>query len=311
MNSRTTAMAMAPPANKGTANIFYKTRMCARFRLGACRNGEGCNFAHGIEDLRQPPSNWQELVGATAIEERDRDRERHTLSVVVGDTNSWDEDQKIIQRMKLCRSFCCGEECPYGDRCNFLHEDLAKYRDDSSKLRESSAISISIGNGGSDALVGNVCSSASQIEALIHGGPMLIPVPPPVPSSNANSNSNSNSKTVYWKTRLCMKFEMTGHCPFGDKCHFAHGQAELHTTVGRVEGEVRYASKLHTMTGNNALAAKATAQVTAASSSSPNEEARRKKCLFKWSNPKKINRIYADWIDDLPVGQTPTKPVEN
>jgi hypothetical protein len=26
-----------------------------------------------------------------------------------------------------------------------------------------------------------------------------------------------------WKTRLCNKWETTGQCPFGDKCHFAHG----------------------------------------------------------------------------------------
>jgi len=24
-----------------------------------------------------------------------------------------------------------------------------------------------------------------------------------------------------------MKFDITGQCPFGDKCHFAHGQAGM------------------------------------------------------------------------------------
>ncbi|GLJ43555.1 hypothetical protein SUGI_0906100 [Cryptomeria japonica] len=32
---------------------------------------------------------------------------------------------------------------------------------------------------------------------------------------------------MYWKTRICNKWETTGHCPFGDKCHFSHGVAEL------------------------------------------------------------------------------------
>ncbi|GLJ46178.1 hypothetical protein SUGI_0972670 [Cryptomeria japonica] len=32
---------------------------------------------------------------------------------------------------------------------------------------------------------------------------------------------------MYWKTRICNKWETTGHFPFGDKCHFAHGVAEL------------------------------------------------------------------------------------
>lgn len=31
--------------------------------MGFCRNGENYNLAHGIENMRQPPPNWQELVG--------------------------------------------------------------------------------------------------------------------------------------------------------------------------------------------------------------------------------------------------------
>lgn len=46
-------------------------------------------------------------------------------------------------------------------------------------------------------------------------------------------------------------------------------------------------------------------------SSGLNDEGRREKCLLKWSDSKKINRIYGDWIDDLPVGQKSTKPVES
>lgn len=29
------------------------------------------------------------------------------------------------------------------------------------------------------------------------------------------------------KTRLCEKFMTQGHCPYGDKCTFAHGYAEV------------------------------------------------------------------------------------
>jgi len=32
-----------------------------------------------------------------------------------------------------------------------------------------------------------------------------------------------------------------------------------------------------------------------------NEEEQGKKCLLKWKGPKKINRIYGDWLDDLPL----------
>lgn len=39
--------------NNGANNIFFKTRLCAKFTVGKCKNGENCNFAHGIEDMRQ------------------------------------------------------------------------------------------------------------------------------------------------------------------------------------------------------------------------------------------------------------------
>ena len=37
--------------------------------------------------------------------------------------------------------------------------------------------------------------------------------------------SGPNAKPSNWKTRICNKWELTGYCPFGSKCHFAHGVA--------------------------------------------------------------------------------------
>lgn len=185
-----------PPINRGISNIFFKTRICAKFKLGQCRNGEICNFAHGLEDMRQPPPNWQELVNGGG---RDDDR----------GTKNWDEDQRIIHKMKICKKFYNGEECPYGDRCNFLHEDPKKFREDSARPRESNAISI--GTTGPPMEHG----SGSNVDSNF---------------SSMNSGSDphrGNGKPIYWKTRLCSKWETTGHCPFGEKCHFAHGQSGI------------------------------------------------------------------------------------
>lgn len=184
-----------PPVNRGTTNIFFKTRMCAKFRMGTCRNGENCNFAHGMEDMRQPPPNWQELVGGREREDDHRSSE------------NWDDDQKIIHKMKLCKKFYNGEECPYGNRCNFLHEDPAKFRDDSGKFRESTAICIGttpIGPGNGS----NQSDGSRPVNGIL--------------------DARATVKPVYWKTKLCTKFETTGLCPFGDKCHFAHGLAGIY-----------------------------------------------------------------------------------
>lgn len=258
------------PINKGITNIFFKTRLCAKFKHGACRNGENCNFAHGMEDLRQPPPNWQELVGGGRAEE---DR---------SSGGNWDDDQKIIHKMKLCKKFYNGEECPYGDRCNFLHEDPAKFRDDSGRYRESSAISI--GTTGPPVVTGS-CSNQAE----------------------GNRPVGSNCvKPVYWKTKLCIKWTQ-GQCPFGEKCHFAHGQSELQVIGGRTEGEA----------GNPSFIS-VKPQLVPANDSSPtavlptlNKEGQGKQCLFKWKGPKKINRIYADWLDDMPLVHNLPSQVES
>lgn len=169
---------MNPPSNKGTSHIFYKTRICAKFKEGTCRNGEHCTFAHGEEDLREPPPNWQDLI---------REKEREERGAGGG---SWGDDQRMIHRMKICKKYYNGEECPYGDKCNFLHErpspPMKKLKVDVPGQRESSAISIG--------------TTAVDFE-----------------------------QAAFWKTRLCSKWEI-GQCPFGERCHFAHGQTGIHAT---------------------------------------------------------------------------------
>lgn len=168
------------PGNKGTSHIFYKTRICAKFTEGTCRNGEHCTFAHGVEDLREPPPNWQELI-------RDKDR--------VSGSSNWGDDQRMIHRMKICKKYYNGEECPYGEKCNFLHErpspPMKKLKVDMLGQRESSAISIGI------------------------------------TGDARGSNTSDFDQTVFWKTKLCSKWEM-GQCPFGERCHYAHGQSGIH-----------------------------------------------------------------------------------
>jgi hypothetical protein len=182
-----------PLVNRGTSNIFYKTKMCTTFMAGMCSKGADCKYAHGIEDMRQPPPNWQELAGLRGGEDR--------LS------GNWDDDQKIIHRLKLCKKFYNGEECPYGDRCNFLHEDPGKFRDDSGRFRESSAISI--GTTGS---------------SLVHGsGSNLSDCNKPL---NNGSDASRVPMKPYLKTKICNSWER-GQCHYGDKCHFAHGQAGI------------------------------------------------------------------------------------
>ena len=178
--------------NKVMTDTFFKTQLCVKFRLGNCINGDKCNFAHGIGDIRRPLSHGQEINW----------KEGYVAGI-------WNRDHRLNSKMKLCRIFSRGEKCPYGERCNFLHEGLDKRKEGSGKFRESSSISI----GCSGSARGNR-NGSGQLEFKRFG------------DSNLNANQ-MNPNQRFWRTRLCHKWEMSGNCAYGDKCIFAHGQAGI------------------------------------------------------------------------------------
>ncbi|KAK4726813.1 hypothetical protein R3W88_031730 [Solanum pinnatisectum] len=108
--------------SKGTSHIFYKTRMCIKFLKETCKNGENCTVAHGVENLREPLLNWEDLICV-------KDRELN-------------KDQVKMHRMKICKILYDGEECPYGYKCKFLHERPSKIKSNIARDREIFAISI-------------------------------------------------------------------------------------------------------------------------------------------------------------------------
>ncbi|KAJ6792100.1 zinc finger CCCH domain-containing protein 56-like [Iris pallida] len=261
--------------SKVIGKMFFKTKLCCKFRAGTCPYITNCNFAHGMEELRPPPPNWQEIVAAhdEASEHREP-REEHQIPILTSN-NLVGEGQRSY-KSRHCKKFYTEEGCPYGDMCTFLH-------DEQSKARESVAISLS-------PTVGGVGYGAG---------------------ANGTSQKPSN-----WKTRICNKWEMTGYCPFGSKCHFAHGEAELHRYGGGImemDGrDTLSAAPVAKQSGSSAKALSDTvasntsvlhpdiyhmgvpAQRSAVISQRPGQRP-----LQKWKGPDKISRIYGDWIDDI------------
>ncbi|KAK1399987.1 zinc finger CCCH domain-containing protein 39-like [Heracleum sosnowskyi] len=249
--------------SRGTGNIFFKTRMCARFLAGTCPNGEGCTFAHGAEDLREPPPNWKDIV-------REKDKE----------LGNWNDDQRIIHREKICRKFYNGEECPYGSSCSFLHESPARFKPDIARAPPRESTAISIGK------VGPVMEQRSNIgQAVV----------------NKHFDASTDAFQINvrpWKTRMCSKWESTGQCPFGDRCHFAHGYSELQVSGAHVDSEIM--TNAHSFP-TKALPPLATETLpTKAEAIPPTQERRVNSELFaKWKVNKKISTIYGDWPEDL------------
>ncbi|KAI5416284.1 hypothetical protein KIW84_041364 [Lathyrus oleraceus] len=111
----------------------------------------------------------------------------------------------MMIRMKLCKKYYNGEECPYYNKCSFLHENPAKFRDDFWKTRESSTISI---------------GTCNNLEG--------------------NRVGTMPARGTYLNAKTCLKWMNTGSCPFGDNC-FAHGDAELQDPDGSIEAEAAVA----------------------------------------------------------------------
>ncbi|CAA2935049.1 zinc finger CCCH domain-containing 56 [Olea europaea subsp. europaea] len=269
----------AHSGSKVIGKMFYKTKLCCKFRMGTCPYITNCNFAHSNEELRKPPPNWQEIVAAHEEDRGASAEPREEFQIpILGVT----EDTQRSYKGRHCKKFYTEEGCPYGENCTFLH-------DEQSKARESVAISLGPGSGGGGSGGGG-------------GG-------------YGNSGSASNLKPSNWKTRICNKWELTGYCPFGSKCHFAHGAEELHSYGGGpVETEARDSSAPDPKQG--VIPSKTSADsVVPSLTSVPHPDSyhigvpsqRLSNVLQKtgprihqkWKGPDKISKIYGDWIDDF------------
>ncbi|CAA0813625.1 Zinc finger CCCH domain-containing protein 12 [Striga hermonthica] len=266
--------------SKAIGKMFYKTKLCCKFRVGTCPYITNCNFAHSIEELRKPPPNWQEIVAAHDEDHRgatSEPREEYQIPILgVGDERSY--------KGRHCKKFYTEEGCPYGESCSFLH-------DEQSRARESVAISLGPGSGGGGG----------------SGGPG---------HGNNNNGNQSVVKPSNWKTRICNKWELTGYCPFGNKCHFAHGAAELHQYGGGpLDSDINDSSTPDAKQG--ALPAKTSVDpIIGSHASLPHTDGYHigvpsqrlssnvglragQRPMQKWKGPDKISKIYGDWIDDL------------
>ncbi|KAH7426585.1 hypothetical protein KP509_10G007100 [Ceratopteris richardii] len=232
---------------KGTGSIFFKTKLCCKFRVGTCPYNSNCNFAHGMEELRKPPPGWEEMVAAQEAERASRgsntnsnSNTHHQIQVVAEPSGggSQGDSQRFHKTPRPCRKFYTEDGCPYGDRCIFMHdEQMSQGR----TLRESNAISL-----------GPVTSQ----------------------SSGTMSASGSSDRLLSWKNRVCNKWETTGHCPFGQKCHFVHVNSD---------GSVSSLSSRHGATP--AIIPQGQRQVS--------------KAQLKWKGPaNQISTIYGDWIEE-------------
>ncbi|KAF5734303.1 Zinc finger CCCH domain-containing protein 56 [Tripterygium wilfordii] len=285
--------------SKAIGKMFFKTKLCCKFRAGTCPYITNCNFAHSMEELRRPPPNWQEIVAAHEDEKGVQLEPREEFQIP-----SYGVETQRSYKGRHCKKFYTEEGCPYGDNCTFLHDEQSKYR-------ESVAISLGPGGyggggGGGGGSGGSGGGSSTGGGGGGGGGG----------GAGAGVDSAANVKPSNWKTRICNKWELTGYCPFGSKCHFAHGAAELHRYGGGLVEAEANSSAVPTDSKQTGVPSKNPADSMVGSVPSlPHSDvyhigvSSQRSCIIiqkpgqrthqKWKGPDRISRIYGDWIDDI------------
>ncbi|GIL81346.1 hypothetical protein Vretimale_1101 [Volvox reticuliferus] len=107
--------------------------------------------------------------------------------------------------------------CSYGDSCKYAHESRGHVG----------------GGGGGGGGGGQQGERGGGRRAARGGGGGGGGGGVPGSAADDDQQSNRGKNQGSRKTRLCEKFMTQGHCPYGDKCTFAHGMDELRPAAAR------------------------------------------------------------------------------
>ncbi|XP_051140528.1 zinc finger CCCH domain-containing protein 14-like [Andrographis paniculata] len=206
----------------GSAPALVKTKICNRYKTAeGCKYGDKCHFAHGEWELGKPITSFQDDphsrafgalpghygaraepslpgpaaagFGASATAKISVDASLAGAVIGKGGVNS-----KQICRQTGVKLYVREHEMDPNLRNIELEGTFEQIQEASAMVRE---VIVSISSNS---------SSSSTLMGKAHGG-----------GGGANRGPGNNLKT-----KLCENFSK-GSCTFGDKCHFAHGVAEL------------------------------------------------------------------------------------
>jgi hypothetical protein len=106
-------------------NLFYKTRMCNKWRNGSCPFGEKCTYAHGQHELRRvSPEILMQQQMMYSFEKKPQGGRGKPLP------QNNDEKSQLYYKTRLCIRFMQSGYCVKGSECTFAHgyDDLRLMR---------------------------------------------------------------------------------------------------------------------------------------------------------------------------------------
>lgn len=195
---------------------LYKTTLCSFYLQGPCKNGDGCNFAHGTSELR--------LYGGKVIE--------------TGESGG--SDKKTL-KTTLCVKFVTNGVCCYGPNCTFAHSvKEVKAALEALNARERAEKGSSANNKDVSShpnfkttlcqnyMTGLYCPFADKCQ-YAHGKHELRAKVPfdQAPNEVKKHKLEKAKRTPGYKTKMCETFEKSGSCGYEEYCVFAHGESDL------------------------------------------------------------------------------------
>ena len=117
---------------RGSVNVFYKTRMCNKWRSGSCPFGDKCTYAHGQHELRRvPPEVLAQVERDQAMQQQQESVLHHEVNnkakhAAEDEENEPKSKSQLYYKTRLCIRFMQSGYCVKGNSCTFAHgyEDL-------------------------------------------------------------------------------------------------------------------------------------------------------------------------------------------
>lgn len=208
-------MAVPPPASNGPTVV--KSRMCNRLNSAeGCKFGDKCHFAHGEWELGKP----------IAISHDDP----RAFGAVPGRMGGRYEPPPAPGP---AASFGASATAKISVDASLAGAIIGKGGVNSKQICRQTGAKLSIRDHEADPNLRNIELEGSfeqikQASAMVRE--LIVRIGPAHAKNPATAGSAAHPLSSNFKTKLCGNFAK-GSCTFGDRCHFAHGAAELRKTA--------------------------------------------------------------------------------
>jgi len=214
-----------PPAKKKVNTKLYKTNLCRTFsKTGACPYGSKCQFAHGEDELRPIPPEFDDMkkiADAIAV--------AASSPMVVSSLYAGANHPDVITPRVESQSIDTG--LSPRDKMAFSLSSPRVMVAAASLLQPSKfSLGFSLTNNGhatpSSLSLGPSAGQSPRV-ALLNIGNSLVDVSTTSTEKPIPEGARVDCDPKLYKTELCRTFSRDGVCKYGAKCQFAHGIAEL------------------------------------------------------------------------------------